>query len=341
MANGQELTELVRQISSMVQATAVDRNLENAEVRRVLSFISQVIQVVEQAFQDVLTLLLDIQYLNDSDRQTTHVYELRKRVKLLTARSYYRDAAEICSRLKHLRENYEEFIRPSVQRLQCSSDWQGVFGLIEEREGRIICIIEQTAREIAILLDKADSGQAIDAKAIAAQKAEQLRELLAELHNLNGRILGLSGHAGFLELTQDRNQLRQEVNLMIDSRDQSITHGPKVSVNGSSTFHGDFIVAGAIQDSFNRAKDITRDDIKEKLQALCIQVEQMSKGLPKDVAAEIANDLTTFVNEVAKDQPRRKWYELSSEGLVEAAKSCAGLASPVIKTVKEILALLT
>lgn len=340
MPNGQELTELVRQLTSMVQVTASDRSLGDAEVRRVLSFISQVIQVVEQAFQDVLTLLLDIQYLSEPELQSGHINELRKRIDLLTARSYYRDAAEICSRLKHLRENYDDFIRPSVQRLQGSSDWQGIFWLIEEREGRIIMLIERTAREIARLLDEAGGGQLANARNMAAQSAEELRQLLSELHNLNGRILGLSGQAGFLELTQNRSQLRNEVNVMIDGGDQSVTFGSRVNVGNGNTFQGDFIAAGTIQDSFNRANEASNNDIKEKLQILCRQVEEMSKGLPKDTAVEISNDLSTFVNEVAKDQPRKKWYELSADGLIEAAKTCAGMASPVINTVKEILALL-
>lgn len=339
MPNGQELTDLVRQLTSMVQVTASDRSLGDAEVRRVLSFISQVIQVVEQAFQDVLTLLLDIQYLSEPELQSGHIIDLRKRVDLLTARSYYRDAAEICSRLRHLRENYDEFIRPSVQQLQGFSDWQGVFWLIEEREGRIIMLIEQTAREIARLLDEADSGQLSNARSMAAKGVEELRQLLAELHNLNGRILGLSGQAGFLELTRNRSQLRNEVNVMIDGRDQSVTFGSRVNVGNGNTIHN-LIVAEMIQDSFNRANEASNSDIKEKLQTLCQQVEEMSKGLPKDIAVEISNDLSTFVNEVAKDQPRKKWYELSADGLVEAAKTCAGMASPVINTVKEILALL-
>jgi hypothetical protein len=324
----------------MVATTTGQNNLADAEVRRVLSFVSQVIQVIEQAFQDVLTLMLDIQYLDQSELSAGRLIELRKRVDLLTARSYYRDAAEICSRLKHLRENFDQFIRPSVQGLRGFDDWRGVFGLIEEREGRIIMLIEHTAREIGHLLDEADSGSLSTVRTKAAHSADELRGLLAELHDLNGRILGLSGRSGYLELTRDRNELRREVNLMIDARDQSVTHGPRVSVGNGNTFQRDFVVAGSIQESFNRAQDVSDGELRKKLEELCNHVEKMTSDLPQETAAQVAQDLSTFVAEASKEKPRRKWYELSGDGLIEAAKACAGMASPVIKSVKEILAFL-
>ena len=244
MTRETELTKFVQEIRGMVRTTAADATLNDAEVRRILSFVSQVIQVVEQAFHDVLTLMLDIQYMDQSGLNSSRLHELRKRVDLLTARSYYRDAAEICSRLKHLRENFDEFIRPSVSRLQGFDDWRGIFWLIEEREGRIIRLIESAAHEIGHLLDEANAGRVAIARSTATDKVEELRGLLGELHNLNGRILGLSGRAGYLELTQNRNQLRQEVNFMIDDRDQSISYGPRVSVGNGNEFQREFIVAG-------------------------------------------------------------------------------------------------
>ncbi|MFA5203189.1 MAG: hypothetical protein WC708_02195 [Lentisphaeria bacterium] len=340
MERDTELTQLVHDLTGMVVTTAGENRLGDAEVRRVLAFVSQVIQVVEQAFQDVLTLMLDIQYLDQSELGAGRLIELRKRVELLTARSYYRDAAEICSRLKHLRENFDEFIKPSVRGLSGFNEWRGVFGLIEEREGRIVMLMQHTAHEISQLLDKADEGQLSAARTRAGHSADQLRGLLAELHGLNGKILGLSGRSGFLELTRDRNELRREVNLMVDARDQSITHGPRVSVGNGNTFQHEFVVAGSIHDSFNRAKDTSDQELRAKLQELCKHVEQMTKQLSEETTSQVTQDLSTFVAEVSRDKPRRKWYELSGEGLIEAAKTCAGMASPVVKTVKEILSLL-
>jgi hypothetical protein len=158
---------------------------------------------------------------------------------------------------------------------------------------------------------------------------------------LNGRILGFSGKAGFLELTRDRKELKREVKIMIDKRDQSVTHGHRVSVGAGTTIQGNFIVAAEIHDSFNQVQQSSASqELKEKLGLLCQQIEEMAKLLPEGKQKEVSQDLSSFVAEATKEAPRKKWYELSAEGLIEAAKACAGMASPVIATVKDVVALL-
>jgi hypothetical protein len=258
-----DLGRVIQDINGMVRATvSTDAHLENAAVRRTLSFITQVILVVEQAFQDVLTVLIDVKYLESSPNLQVELRELRKRVELLTARSHYRDAAEICSRLKHLRENYDTFIRPAVQKLDGFSNWQGLFGLIEEREGRIISLVQRTAEELARLLAKAEGGDLESLKRYASEQTTELRTMLSSLHSLDGRILGLSGDAGFLELTRDRNALEREVNIHVDQRDQSTTHGHRVNIGDRNTFSGDFAIANTIQDSFNKAGDAQSSELR-------------------------------------------------------------------------------
>lgn len=336
-----DLGRVIHDINGMVRAAvSTDSHLEDSAVRRTLSFLSQVILVVEQAFQDVLTVLVDVEYLESSPNLHIELRDLSKRVELLTARSYYRDAAEICSRLKHLRGNYDTFIRPVVQNLRQFTDWQGLFGLIEDREGRIIMLVEQTATELARLLAQAEGGNLVPLKRYASEQRSELRAMLSDLHALNGRILGLSGNAGFLELTRDRNSLEREVNIHIDQRDQSTTYGHRVSVAEGSTFNGDFVIASSIQNSFNKASDARSSELQSHLEQLCRDVETLARTLPKDTANQLSQDLSTFVSEASKPQPRRKWYELSAEGLIDAAKACAGAASPIIKTVEGIVTLL-
>lgn len=57
------------------------------------------------------------------------------------------------SRLKHLRQQFDEYIRPSIRNLPDFSGWDGVLGLIEDREGRIIMLIDHTAREMSSILE--------------------------------------------------------------------------------------------------------------------------------------------------------------------------------------------
>jgi hypothetical protein len=340
MKTNQQFAELVEQIDRMVETVTTTPSLSDSELRRVLRFLSQMIQVVEQAFQDVLTLLIEIKYLNATDLGLPKIIDLQKQIDLLTARSYYRDAAEICSRLKHLRMDFDEYVRPAVLDLPDFTGWRGVLGLIEDREGRIIMLIENTARQMADMLGTLDQHTLPKARHAASQSVEELRGLLSELHELNGRILGYSGATGFIELTRDRRELEREVQIMIDKRDQSVTHGHRVHVGDRNA--GQIVVGTTIQDSFNRAaQSNATDELKKKVELLCSQVQVLSETLPSRKQHEIAQDLSTLVTEATKESPRRPWYELSANGLIEAAKACAGLSSPIIATVKEILSLLS
>ncbi|MCI5121980.1 MAG: hypothetical protein D3908_12470 [Candidatus Electrothrix sp. AUS4] len=114
-----------------------------------------------------------------------------------------------------------------------------------------------------------------------------------------------------------------------------------VSIGDGTTVHGNMITAQTIQNSFNTvAQSDAEPALKAELKRLCQQVEQMLPQLPEEKKEEVAQDLESLVKEATKDAPRKKWYELSAEGLIEAAKACAGMAAPVTATVKSILALL-
>ncbi len=117
--------------------------------------------------------------------------------------------------------------------------------------------------------------------------------------------------------------------------DNSITIG-----NGANV-HGNTIAGSTIENSFNTvAQSDAEPTLKAELERLCQQVEQMLPELPEEKKEEVSQDLDSLVQEATKETPRQKWYELSAEGLIEAAKACAGMAAPVTATIKSILALL-
>jgi hypothetical protein len=340
----EQLTALVGEIESVVQTAAHSAGMTDADVRRLLRFLAQVVQVVEQAFQDVLGLLVEVSYLSDDELSNPRrMGELGKTAAMLTARSHYRDAAEICSRLKHLSESFDNFIRPTVQHLPEFTSWAGVFGLIEHREGRIIALVEQTAREIERLLEDAAPGTLRQIRSEALTRATELRSLLGELHALNGRIVGYSGRAGFLQLTSNRAELQREVNIMIDKRDQSLTQGHRVSFgDGANITNSNLVIANSIQDSFKTIQSSGVDSsLKQQLELLCKQIDLLLPHLPEEKRGELSQDLSGLVAEATKARPRRKWYELSAQGIVDAAKTCGAVAAPVISTVNALLALLT
>ena len=46
----------------------------------------------------------------------------------------------------------------------------------------------------------------------------------------------------------------------------------------------------------------------------------MAKGLPKEQAEEVADDMKRLADEATKEKPNAKWYNVSIEGLIAAAQ---------------------
>ncbi len=121
----------------------------------------------------------------------------------------------------------------------------------------------------------------------------------------------------------------------IDMR--SINFGGNVSVTG------DFNVAVAdqIEGSFNRAASPgVPEELKAALQQLSIEVAKVAEQLRPAQAEAAARDLDSLVKEATAAEPRKKWYEVSAEGLLEAAKAVGETAAPLIEVVAKVLALL-
>jgi hypothetical protein len=55
---------------------------------------------------------------------------------------------------------------------------------------------------------------------------------------------------------------------------------------------------------------------------------------------EAAQNLEDFVKEAAKDKPRKSFQTVTSIGLIDAAKTVAAMAGPIIATVDKLRPLL-
>jgi hypothetical protein len=89
-----DLVRVVDQIRKVVVAVSNDRGAPDDDLRAILAFLVRVTQVIEQSFQDVYTLAVELAYLDPED-DPNMLRRLRKEVGLLTARSHYRDSLEI------------------------------------------------------------------------------------------------------------------------------------------------------------------------------------------------------------------------------------------------------
>lgn len=122
----------------------------------------------------------------------------------------------------------------------------------------------------------------------------------------------------------------------VNMDNKSITMG-----NVTNTGNFSVVVADTIERSFNTAAQAQASDaLKDELKKLATQVAELAKQLPPEKAEEAARDLEALTKEAVSPQPRRKWYELSAEGLIEAATTVAQIGTPIAATVKTILGLL-
>jgi len=70
-------------------------------------------------------------------------------------------------------------------------------------------------------------------------------------------------------------------------------------------------------------------------------VQELVKKLPRDEQEKAARNLDMLTTQATAKKPDRRWYEVSAEGLIEAAKAVADFAKPVATAVGAVLALLT
>jgi hypothetical protein len=122
---------------------------------------------------------------------------------------------------------------------------------------------------------------------------------------------------------------------------QTVTNN-KIEIGDHATItNSNIAVAESIVDSLKNVQTSgASDDLKKALKELHEAVAEMAKRLPEAQAKTVAQDLQTLSTEAVSNAPRRKWYELSADGLLDAAKTVAGLGEPVAKAVKVVLSLL-
>ncbi|MCP5119073.1 MAG: GTP-binding protein, partial [bacterium] len=108
-----------------------------------------------------------------------------------------------------------------------------------------------------------------------------------------------------------------------------------------NTIHGDVAIGEKIQNSLNKVQAAnSSDDLKGLLEQLAQEVAKIAEKLPKEKAEEVADDLDRFTGEVTKDNPKRKWWELSADGILEAAKSAGQIGATAITIIDKVRPLL-
>lgn len=140
-------------------------------------------------------------------------------------------------------------------------------------------------------------------------------------------------HAVIEKLESNYTKVFQEVhemtNIKLDIGDGNIINAPVVA-------------AHSISNSFHQIETSSLSvDMKSLLKELSVEVGKMVEQLPPEQASEVARDLKTLTDEAISEKPRRKWWELSVDGLKDAAKTVGEIGQPVIETAAKVALLLS
>jgi hypothetical protein len=114
-----------------------------------------------------------------------------------------------------------------------------------------------------------------------------------------------------------------------------------INLGHNNTINAPVIIADRIENSFNAlAGSNTGAEVKQLLEQLIRDVTEASKAAPSEAAEEMARDVETLTKEVTSSKPRRRWYEISIEGLKQAAVNIGEVGQPILETVGKLLPLL-
>jgi hypothetical protein len=133
------------------------------------------------------------------------------------------------------------------------------------------------------------------------------------------------------------------MSVVLPATPYAIPKRPKIRglVEDRINLHHGFLGSIKIKESFNKADSADlSDSLKELLKLLAITVGRMIEPLPKKQAEQVANDLQILINEATSEMPRRKWWELSVQGIKEAAKKNGQDSISVLATLDSIIPIL-
>lgn len=123
----------------------------------------------------------------------------------------------------------------------------------------------------------------------------------------------------------------------------SSKNNPAINIYlGDNSSVGNLVVSRSITKSFNKIESSeSPDELKRSLQELTGAVNAMMAKMPTETAEQVARDLEMFVSEAVSKSPRPQWYQLSIDGLKDAAKNIGEIGLPVLKLAAAVLALLS
>ncbi len=110
----------------------------------------------------------------------------------------------------------------------------------------------------------------------------------------------------------------------------------QLNISGGTFTNAPVAIKNELQNSYNTIEQAGDPGLKANLEQLHALVAQLMEKLDRPKALEVKENLEVLAKEVTKPEPRKKWYELSKDGLIEAAKTVKELAGPITSVLMEI-----
>jgi hypothetical protein len=120
------------------------------------------------------------------------------------------------------------------------------------------------------------------------------------------------------------------------TQDSSVNYGPR--------FQGNVTINGPIKDAFNNINNINTGSVEGQtlqalLKALHDEVTKLVAVLPDAEAEQAARNLRNLTEAATAKKLDRRWFDVSADGLINAAKAVASLTAPVTSAVKAVVGL--
>ncbi len=155
------------------------------------------------------------------------------------------------------------------------------------------------------------------------------------------RELGLSGVvASYSGLFHGMNLVQQ--NRTGKLQEKTVINNVTINLGNGSTFTGPISVGENIRVSYGAAASTTEQQLRQQLEAVVGLVSKLTESMDTvDKKNDVSVQLKSFVEEAKKEKPSKWMLDISSKGLLDAAKTVAELAAPVTTAVKAVLQLVS
>jgi len=255
---------------------------------------------------------------------------------------------DLVAKLNHATEVTDDDIQPLLDAFRVLRDEQ--FGLddrvlnlgkkaLEGARRNLLEFVETANRQI----QARDSGDRQQQQALSALMDEQYNRLVREFEQAVHELKPLAEQS-IQEVSRPTLQFPSLAYV-----GGAVTVDSPHSTNISSTIVDS---PGAVANVAQYMTDVTthvnqrlnesgaNDDVKQLVSQLTARIAAIDPTVNPAKVRAMADDLKTLSDEVSKPEPRRKWYELSLDGIKEAAQTIGEIGKPVIETVLKLVPLL-